>query len=153
MSTLDEWEDVIIQGKGLCAPFFVFGMSLQPNQSLDTGAYKFWNAYRNVGIPNIIGSRHSVSGFIPSPARLPSKALNSKELGFELESICQQEKISKYGYAHLVPMAIAFLCVLLHTARYKFRVVQREFCSSPNTAFPSVICLVSSCLLFSENPD
>ena len=50
-------------------------------------------------------------------------------------------------------MAIAFLCVLLCTTRYKFRATQREFCSSPNTAFPSIICLVSSCLLFNENSD
>jgi hypothetical protein len=60
MSTLNEQEDLVIKGKGLGAPFLIFGMSLQPNQSLDTGAYKFWNTYRNVGIPNIIGSRHSV---------------------------------------------------------------------------------------------
>jgi hypothetical protein len=88
MSTLNERENLIIKGKGLAAPFLIFGMSLHPNLPLDTGAYKFRNTYRNVGIPNIIGSSYPVSGFVPGPARLPSKALNSKELGFELESIC-----------------------------------------------------------------
>src|SRR5882762_2238619 len=64
ISTLNKREDLIIKGKGLAASFLIFGMSLQPNQSLDTGAYKFWNTYRNVGIPNIIQSSYPVSGFI-----------------------------------------------------------------------------------------
>ena len=33
MSTLNEWEDVVVQGEGLCAPFFIFGVSLQQDQS------------------------------------------------------------------------------------------------------------------------
>ena len=65
ISALNKWEDLIIKGKGLVVPFLIFGMSLQPNKSLDTGAYKFWNTYRNVGIPNIIRSSYPVLGFVP----------------------------------------------------------------------------------------
>src|ERR1700683_1281423 len=142
MYTLNEWEDLVIKGKGLAASFLIFRMSLQPNLVIRYWCIQILEHILQCGHPKYHREQLPCVRLRPMTSPTASKALNSKGLSFELESICKQENILKYGYAYLVPMVIAFLCVLLHTTRYKFRVAQRKFCSGPNTAFPGIICLV-----------
>ena len=85
MSTLYEWENLIIQGEGLRAPLLIIGVSLWPDQSM-VSMKRPWITYCNVIIPDIIWRSDLVPCIIPRPARHASKALNSKEFTFKLES-------------------------------------------------------------------
>jgi len=80
-----QWENLIIQQEGLHVPLLIIWVSLWPDQFM-VSMKRHWITYRNVIIQNIIQRSDLVPRIIPRPARHASKALNSKEFTFKLES-------------------------------------------------------------------